>query len=143
VVRGAERRDRDRRARDRDRRSPIPQDSFDVGKDTYWRYLADSAPEMLFGRKVCVVFRDDRHNPNGAVPVCRELVEKEKVLLLVGAGGADQTTASARYANQVGVPYLSAGGNEEGLRDLSTYDATTSATHNRRRSSSTSSGTTT
>jgi len=105
--------------------SPIPQDSFDVGKDTYWRYLADSAPEMLFGRKVRVVFRDERHNPNEAVPVWRELVEKEKVLLLVGAGGADQNTACARYTNQVGVPSLSAGGNEEGLRDLSTYDATT------------------
>ncbi len=31
--------------------SPIPQESFDVGKDIYWQLLADSAPDQLFGRK--------------------------------------------------------------------------------------------
>jgi ABC-type branched-subunit amino acid transport system substrate-binding protein len=104
--------------------SPIPQTSFEVGKDIYWRFLADSAPDQLFGRTVRVVFRDDEFNPNRAVAVCREMVEEEGAFLLIGGGGADQITACAQYADGIDVPYLSAGVNEEGLADLSTYYAT-------------------
>ena len=32
--------------------SPIPQTSFDIGKDIYWQFLAESAPDQLFGRNV-------------------------------------------------------------------------------------------
>jgi ABC-type branched-subunit amino acid transport system substrate-binding protein len=69
------------------------------------------------------VFRDDEFNPSRAVQVCREMVEKEKAFVLVGGGGADQITACAKYADSVGVPYFSAGVNEAGLEDLSTYFA--------------------
>ena len=72
-----------------------------------------------------VVFRDDEFNPQHAVQVCREMVEQEGAFLLVGGGGADQITACAQYANENGIPYLSAGVNEEGLADLDTYFATT------------------
>jgi ABC-type branched-subunit amino acid transport system substrate-binding protein len=105
--------------------SPIPQTSFDIGKDIYWKFLAESAPDTLFGRKVRVVFFDDKFNPNEAVRVCREMVEKEKAFLLVGGAGADQITACAKYADGIGVPYLSAGVNEDGLEGLSTYYALT------------------
>jgi ABC-type branched-subunit amino acid transport system substrate-binding protein len=105
--------------------SPIPQTSFDIGKDIYWKFLAESAPDKLFGRKVRVVFFDDKFNPNEAVRVCREMVEKEKAFLLVGGAGADQITACAKYADGIGVPYLSAGVNTEGLEGLSTYYALT------------------
>ncbi|HEU4840133.1 MAG TPA: ABC transporter substrate-binding protein [Ilumatobacteraceae bacterium] len=104
--------------------SPIPQESFDVGKDIYWQYLASTAPDALFGRNVRVVFRDDEFNPQHAVQVCREMVEQDGAFLLVGGGGADQITACAQYANEAGIPYLSAGVNETGLTDLSTYFAT-------------------
>ena len=103
--------------------SPIPQESFDIGKDIYWQFLAQSDPEALGGRNVRVVFRDDEFNPNRAVQVCREMVEQENAFVLVGGGGADQITACAQYANEAGVPYFSAGVNEEGLEDLSTYYA--------------------
>jgi ABC-type branched-subunit amino acid transport system substrate-binding protein len=103
--------------------SPIPQTTFDTGKDIYWKFLADSDPEALGGRTVRVVFRDDEFNPNRAVQVCREMVEREKAFVLVGGGGADQITACAKYADSVGVPYFSAGVNETGLTDLSTYFA--------------------
>ena len=53
------------------------------------------------------------------------MVEQEGAFILVGGGGADQITACARYANDNGIPYLSAGVNENGLTDLSTYFATT------------------
>jgi ABC-type branched-subunit amino acid transport system substrate-binding protein len=103
--------------------SPIPQTSFDVGKDIYWKFLAATAPDALSGRTVRVVFRDDQFNPNQAVQVCREMVEAEGAFLLIGGGGADQITACAAYADEAGVPYLSAGVNEEGLADLSSYFA--------------------
>jgi branched-chain amino acid transport system substrate-binding protein len=103
--------------------SPIPQTSFDIGKDIYWQYLAANDPEALNGRTVRVVFHDDEFNPNRAVQVCREMVEAEGAFLLVGGGGADQITACAGYADEAGVPYISAGVNEEGLADLSTYFA--------------------
>jgi branched-chain amino acid transport system substrate-binding protein len=57
------------------------------------------------------------------VQVCRQMVEQEHAFILEGGGGADQITACAKYANQTGVPYFSAGVNEEGLTDLSTYYA--------------------
>ena len=105
--------------------SPIPQTSFDIGKDIYWKFLAESAPDALFGRTVRVVFRDDEFNPQNAVQVCREMVEEEGAFLLVGGGGADQITACAQYANENGIPYISAGVSETGLSDLETYFATT------------------
>ncbi len=98
--------------------APFPQATFEEGKEVYW-----TAKGAINGRKVRVEFFDDQFNPSRAVQVCRELVESKKVFLLVGGGGADQITACAKYANQVGVPYLSAGVNQSGLEALKTYFA--------------------
>jgi len=103
--------------------SPLPQRTFDIGKDIYWQFLAANEPDALGGRRVRVVFRDDEFNPNRAVQVCREMVEEQGAFVLVGGGGADQITACAEYAAEAGVPYFSAGVNEEGLADLETYYA--------------------
>jgi branched-chain amino acid transport system substrate-binding protein len=103
--------------------APIPQRTFDIGKDIYWQHVASNEPDALGGRRVRVVFRDDEFNPNRAVQVCREMVEEENAFVLVGAAGADQITACAEYAAEAGVPYFSAGVNEEGLEDLPTYYA--------------------
>ncbi|MDQ1516586.1 MAG: branched-chain amino acid transport system substrate-binding protein [Actinomycetota bacterium] len=102
--------------------APFPQNAFDKGKDVYWKMLAEKGG--IFGRNVEVVFRDDQFNPSRAVQVCREMVEQEKVFVLLGAAGSEQITACARYANSMGVPYLSAGVNEDGLTGLSSYFAT-------------------
>jgi len=101
--------------------APLPQNAFDKGKDVYWKYLA--AKGGLLGRNVQIVFKDDQFNPAHAVQVCRELVEQDKVFLLFGVAGSDQITACARYANAAGVPYLSAGVNEDGLTGLPNYFA--------------------
>lgn len=98
--------------------APFPQSTFQEGKDVYWKYKGP-----INGRTVRVEFFDDQFNPSRAVQVCRELVESKKVFLLIGGGGADQITACAKYANQVGVPYLSAGVNQTGLESLKTYFA--------------------
>jgi ABC-type branched-subunit amino acid transport system substrate-binding protein len=107
--------------------APFPQNAFDKGKDVYWKYLAEKGG--IFGRNVEIVFRDDQFNPSRAVQVCREMVEQEKVFILLGAAGSEQITACARYANSMGVPYLSAGVNEDGLTGLSTYFATSETYH--------------
>ncbi|HUP85833.1 MAG TPA: ABC transporter substrate-binding protein [Acidimicrobiales bacterium] len=98
--------------------APFPQSTFEEGKEVYWK-----AKGPINGRTVRVEFFDDQFNPSRAVQVCRELVESKKVFLLIGGGGADQITACAKYANQVGVPYLSAGVNQNGLETLKTYFA--------------------
>ncbi len=96
--------------------APFPQNAFDKGKDVYWKFLAERGG--IFGRNVEIVFRDDQFNPSRAVQVCREMVEQEKVFILMGAAGSEQITACARYANSMNVPYLSAGVNEDGLAGL-------------------------
>jgi ABC-type branched-subunit amino acid transport system substrate-binding protein len=101
--------------------APLPQNAFDKGKDVYWKFLA--AKGGLLGRNVQIIFKDDQFNPAHAVQVCRELVEQDKVFLLFGVAGSEQITACARYANSVGVPYLSAGVNEDGLTGLPNYFA--------------------
>jgi branched-chain amino acid transport system substrate-binding protein len=104
--------------------APFPQSSFEQGKDVYWRFIADQGG--VHGRNVRVVFADDRFDPTSAVQACKRMVEQDRVFLLVGGGGADQITACARYAQSVGVPYLSAGVNEDGLSGLRAYFALSS-----------------
>jgi branched-chain amino acid transport system substrate-binding protein len=101
--------------------APFPQNSFATGKDIYWKHLAERGG--VHGRNVEVVFADDRFDPTSAVQACKRMVEQDRVFLLIGGGGADQITACARYAQSVGVPYLSAGVNEDGLSGLRAYFA--------------------
>jgi branched-chain amino acid transport system substrate-binding protein len=101
--------------------APFPQNSFEEGRQVYWRWLDDKGG--VFGRRVEVVFYDDKFDPTTAVQVCKRMVETDKVFLLIGGGGADQITQCARYAHSVGVPYLSAGVNEAGLDGVRAYFA--------------------
>jgi len=99
--------------------APIPQNSFEEGKEVFW-----NSPDGKVGvRKVRVFFEDDKFDPATAVQRCKKMVEQDKVFLLIGGGGADQITACAKYAQSVGVPYLSAGVNEAGLANLRSYFA--------------------
>lgn len=100
--------------------APVPAQSFQKGKDLYWNWLKQNNKTVL-GRDVEVVFRNDNYNPSQAVSGCREMVEKEKVFLLVGIAGTDQIQACAQYAASAGVPYISAGVTEIGVADLRNY----------------------
>ena len=102
--------------------APIEQKTFEYGKDVYWKWLKDNGG-LLGGYNVEVVFQDDTFDPVTARNKCARMVETDKVFLLVGGAGADQITSCANYANQKGVPYVSAGVNEEGLQGLRTYFA--------------------
>jgi ABC-type branched-subunit amino acid transport system substrate-binding protein len=77
----------------------------------------------LGGRRIEVVARDDHFDPATARSVCKELVEKEKVFLLIGGAGVDQIKSCAEYAASVGVPYLSPGVTEGPFRALQNYFA--------------------
>lgn len=102
--------------------APVPSASFDKGKDLYWRWL-DQNDASIGGRSVRVVARNDNFNASQAVSVCKEMVEKDHVFMLVGFSGADEVVACARYAASVGVPYLSGGSTQAGLEDLTNYFA--------------------
>ena len=101
--------------------APFPQNSFEAGKDIYFQFI--NAQGGIHGRSVRVVFRDDRFDPRSAVAACREMVENDNAFLLIGGGGSDQIGACAEYANDNGVPYLSAGVQTAGLADLRGYFA--------------------
>lgn len=102
--------------------APVPAPSFDKGKDLYWNWLK-SQNKSIFGRTVEVYGHNDEFDPSVAVQECQEMVEDEKVFLIIGVAGADQITRCAQYANSVGVPYISAGVTENGVNTLSTYFA--------------------
>ena len=97
--------------------APISPTSFRTGTPLYWEN------NKVFGKNVQVVFEDDQYNPSHAKQVCQKMVEQDKVFLLLGGGGTDQVQSCARYAASVGVPYLSAGTTEVGIRGLDNYFA--------------------
>jgi branched-chain amino acid transport system substrate-binding protein len=99
--------------------APIPQNAFEEGKEVYWK----TPDGKVHGRTVRVFFEDDKFDPATAVQKCKKMVEQDKVFVLIGGGGADQITACAKYAQSVGVPYLSAGVNEAGLANIRSYFA--------------------
>lgn len=101
--------------------APFPQNSFEAGDDIYFQFINDQGG--IHGRRVQVVFRDDKFDPRSAVAACREMVENDKAFLLIGGGGSDQIGACAAYANSVGVPYLSAGVQTDRLDELRGYFA--------------------
>jgi branched-chain amino acid transport system substrate-binding protein len=103
--------------------APLRASSFEAGKDLYWEKGNNGRRVLIYGRRVLVEFRDDQYNPSHAKQVCQEMVEREKVFLLIGGGGTDQIQACAQYAAGAGVPYLSGGVTEVGLRSLWNYFA--------------------
>jgi ABC-type branched-subunit amino acid transport system substrate-binding protein len=102
--------------------APVPASSFDKGKDLYWKWLEDQ-DKSVNGRSVQVFGHNDEFDPSVAVQECQEMVEEEKVFLIIGVAGADQIARCAQYANSVGVPYISAGVTETGVNNLATYFA--------------------
>jgi branched-chain amino acid transport system substrate-binding protein len=66
------------------------------------------------GRKIKFISVDDSSNPREAVEQTRQLVEKEKVLLMFGAFGTPDNLATRQYLNETKVPQLFvASGDEE------------------------------
>lgn len=104
--------------------APVPSDSALKGAKLYWEWLKRNK-QTINGRDVDALLKNDNYNPSQAVSVCKEMVEKDGVFLLSGIAGTDQIQACARYAASVGVPYISPGVTEIGLRDLRTYFAAT------------------
>ncbi|MGH3449194.1 MAG: ABC transporter substrate-binding protein [Haloechinothrix sp.] len=88
----------------------FPQRSFQNAVGVYASYI--NSKGGINGRKLEVLFRDDKFDPNHARAVCKDLAQQQKVFLIVGGAGSDQIDACARYANAVGVPYIAAGVHE-------------------------------
>jgi branched-chain amino acid transport system substrate-binding protein len=105
--------------------APVTDESFEEGKDLYWKYGNNGKPFSIYGRQVKVLVEDDHYNPTYATTVCKEMVEQDHAFLLIGGAGTDQIVACAKYSQtQPGpVPYLSAGVTQEPLEGRSNYFA--------------------
>jgi ABC-type branched-subunit amino acid transport system substrate-binding protein len=93
--------------------APIKADAFNYGKDLYWNWLKHQG-KSIYGRSVKFVFADDHYNPQTAAAVCEQMATQQHAFLLIGAAGTDQISQCAFYANQHGIPYLSAGVTKSG-----------------------------
>ncbi len=105
---------------------PLPADSAQRGATLFWDWLKERN-RPINGRHVDVVIKNDNYNPTQAVAVCKEMVEQDGVFLLSGlisgSNGGDQSMSCARYAESVGVPYVTIGSYKLGVRDLRSYFA--------------------
>ena len=111
---------------------PLPSESIEEGARVFWRWLRVKE-DPINRRHVRVVMRNDQTNPTMAVAACKEMVEERNVFMLVGTlqgGFTSQVEACARYAESVGVPYVSVGVNVERFRRFERYFAL-SQTHPR------------
>jgi len=95
--------------------------TFEEGVGVYSEWAGQI--EGLGNRRIEVVYRDDHFDPATARTVCKELVEKEKVFVLIGGAGVDQIKSCAEYAASVGIPYFSPGVTEGPFRGLQNYFA--------------------
>jgi len=77
----------------------------------------------LGNRKMVVYSADDKFDPSEARRVCKELVEVDKVFLLIGGAGVDAIKSCAEYAASKGVPYLSPGVTEGPFKNMTGYFA--------------------
>lgn len=104
--------------------APLPS-TFQSAATFVKGYFNDPAhPERRpHNRTIDIVIVDDQYQPAIATQRCQELVKQRNAFLLIGAAGTDQIQACARYAATAGVPYLSAGVTEKGLRTLKNYFA--------------------
>lgn len=63
----------------------------------------------ILGRRVELVERDDQAKPEVGVAMARELVEKEKVVAIVGFGNTGVALAAAKYIQDAKVPLIVTG----------------------------------
>ena len=106
---------------------PLSSSSVERGARLYWRWLRHE-DQSINRRNVRVVLRNDQSNPSTAVAVCKEMVEDRNVFLLAGtlqSGLPGASHACARYAESVGVPYVSLGGPTALVRNFRRYFAIT------------------
>lgn len=90
---------------------PLPSESVDRAARVFWRWLRLN-DRRVNGRNVRVILRNDQTSPATAVAACKEMVEDLNVFMLAGtiqSGVPYQAEACARYAESVGVPYVSLG----------------------------------
>jgi ABC-type branched-subunit amino acid transport system substrate-binding protein len=100
--------------------APLPS-SFAAAAKLYPDYI--NGKGGINGRKVEAVVVDDKYTPSTASQVCTEMIKQKNAFLVIGGGGTDQIQACARTSASFGVPYLSAGVTEVGLRGLKNYFA--------------------
>lgn len=102
--------------------APLPTTSFEKASDLYWRWVTEAQGQQVLGRsEVAVEFRDDKHDPNSAGQVCKDL--HDTTFLTQASVGTDEIQRCGQLANVAKVPYLSTGVTEAGLANNPWYFA--------------------
>lgn len=103
--------------------APVPP----FAPESFKRYFnyRESEGQFIAGRRVEIVWMNDAFDASTARSVCKEMVEGEKVFMLVGYAGPHTIRACARYAAGQGVPYVAPGSIEHYMADLDTQFALT------------------
>ena len=71
----------------------------------------------VLGRPIALVVRDGKSDTTAAAVAVRELVEKEKVVAVLGLGDSTYVLACAPEATKRGVPFLTSGATLPSLPD--------------------------
>lgn len=99
--------------------APVPATATESLKH-YWNYLCNN--ERFIGERcIEIVWMDDESTASKATSVCKEMVQEDRVFMLMGVAGSNMINACARYAATVGVPYFAGGSVEAALADLYTH----------------------
>lgn len=86
----------------------------------YWDHLCETRV-LIAGRCVEIEWLNDNSDPTMARAACKELVEQDRVFMLMGIAGSHLVHACARYAATVGVPYFAGGTVEAAFAPLHTH----------------------
>src|SRR5204863_6093766 len=77
----------------------------------------------LGNRRIEVVSADDHFDAATARTVCKDMVEKQHVFMLIGGAGVDAIKSCAEYAASKGIPYISPGVTEGPFKSMPNYFA--------------------
>jgi ABC-type branched-subunit amino acid transport system substrate-binding protein len=75
-----------------------------AGLEAYFALINEKGG--INGRKIRLISKDDGYEPNRAINATRELIEEEKVFLLIGEVGTPTSKAVVPIAEKAGVPFF-------------------------------------
>ena len=86
-----------------------------AGIEAYFAKINDAGG--IHGRKITLISKDDGYEPAQAINNTRDLIEKDKVFLLIGAVGTPTAQAAVPIAEKAQVPFVGAFTGAEFLRN--------------------------
>ncbi|CAN2041421.1 branched-chain amino acid transport system substrate-binding protein [Candidatus Magnetomoraceae bacterium gMMP-15] len=79
---------------------------MNIGMSAYFSKI--NAKGGIFGRKIILISRDDGYEPKRAIKNTHELIQKNKVFILIGEVGTPTSQAVVPISERAGVPFFGA-----------------------------------